>query len=52
MYSPGVIVYIPTQDEYGVILRVVEKTSIGYKYDIMLSDRTIVTEYDFMIETI
>ena len=51
MYSPGIIVYIPAIDEYGVILRIVERTSIGYKYDIMLSDETIYTTYDFMIET-
>jgi len=51
MYSPGVIVYIPSRDEYGVIIRIVERTSIGYSYDVMLDDGTIVTTYDFMLET-
>lgn len=50
MYSPGVIVYIPTRDDYGIILRVVERTSIGYKCDVMLRDGNIVTLYDFMLE--
>lgn len=51
MYSPGIVVYIPTIDEFGAILRTADKTSIGYTYDIILGDGTIYTTYDFMIET-
>ena len=47
----GQIVYVPDHDQYGIIVNINKRTRIGYVYDVMLEDRSVLTTYDFMIET-